>query len=128
MPLDRITCESAPPSIVFHNRSGWKGLRERYTKLLMPYSSVSGVCLFISSLIQPGDCDDFSISNNPVLRMSFGSTLENVDLSNCTSGFNLRIMDSNCCAASGVTKSSLFRIMTLANSICEMLLKLVQLT
>ena len=117
-PLLRTT-PGHSPWMHFMNRPGWNGRRARYTKLLMPYSSVSGVCSPRSSRSHPGDSFASSKSNNRVFRTSFKGTFPNAQSTNRARGLSARRIPRSTCNCSGVTRSDLFITITSANSTCS---------
>ncbi|MNW52731.1 hypothetical protein D3C74_302630 [compost metagenome] len=109
-PLARTT-SSGHSLINRANRSGWNGRLRRYTNEPMPYSSVSGVWLSCcSSWIQPADWLACSKSNNPVFRISCGSTRPMVERISLAVGCSLRKTPSSSISSFSSTRSHLFRI------------------
>mmetsp|Transcript_19488 Transcript_19488/g.53542 ORF Transcript_19488/g.53542 Transcript_19488/m.53542 type:complete len:220 (-) Transcript_19488:348-1007(-) len=79
-PLERSRPGNAPLAELSacSKRSGWNGRSMRYTKLEIPYSSVSGLCLTpFNSAFQPGIMLADSRSNVFVFKMHLGSTTPN---------------------------------------------------
>ncbi|SHY41833.1 Uncharacterised protein [Mycobacteroides abscessus subsp. abscessus] len=97
-------------------RCGWNGRSERKVMLLMPYSSVSGVCPSAISSSQPGVWAARSGSNNPVCSTRSRSTTPAVDRTIVAVGLSRRSRVSTIPSVRSFTRSTLLRIRTSANS------------
>src|SRR5690606_24295805 len=115
-PLARMT--SIGHSLIqFINRSGWKGRWLLKTNDAIPYSSVSGTCSSFNSLIHPAPWLADSKSNNLVFSTSANSSSACMVCTIFAAGLRVfRTAFSSSAFCSG-TKSVLFKISTLANSI-----------
>mmetsp|Transcript_57443 Transcript_57443/g.122199 ORF Transcript_57443/g.122199 Transcript_57443/m.122199 type:complete len:251 (-) Transcript_57443:705-1457(-) len=119
---NRFTVSWKTQCLMAHSakRPGWNGRRRRYTKLPIPNSTVSGTCSFSSSIesSHPAACTACSMSNFLVFSNVDTETTPRKALSTV----HLRLRSFTACSISssweGVTRSTLLRTTTSANSIC----------
>mmetsp|Transcript_60244 Transcript_60244/g.182173 ORF Transcript_60244/g.182173 Transcript_60244/m.182173 type:complete len:212 (-) Transcript_60244:716-1351(-) len=116
-PFERSTPGKSKVASIFCRRSGWNGRSARYTKLEMPYSSVSGLWpLPCSSLAHPGTRLADSMSKLFVFRSIDGLTSPYWLSIMRAPGLNFVMMPLRRPNSSAETRSVLLRIRTFANS------------